>query len=106
MKTLKRKEETPEERPGPGDYYMVVAEYSTWYVSPETAARLGRALDRPWRPRWVKFVDLSGSRAWVRTESIEYISESTERQRTHERQFHYLRRKEDRANRRWDDDVD
>lgn len=104
MKTLKQKEETPDERPGPGDYYMVVAQYSTWFVSPETAVRLGRALDRRWRPRWVKFVDLAGSRAWVRTVSIECISESTERQRTQDRQFQYLRRKEERSDRRWDDE--
>ena len=104
MQKLKQKEETPEQRPGPGDYYMVVAQFSTWYVSPETAARMGRALDRRWRPRWMKFVDLTGSRAWVRTDSIECISESTEAQRTQDRQFNYLRRKEERTDRRWDDE--
>jgi hypothetical protein len=104
MKSLKQKEETPEQRPGPGDYYEVVARYNTWYVSARTAARMGRALDRRWRPRWMKFVDVTGSRAWVRTDSIDCISESTERQRTSERQFQYLRRKEDRTDRRWDDD--
>jgi hypothetical protein len=103
MNKLKQKEETPEQRPGPGDYYMV-AQYSTWYVSPETAARMGRALDRPWRPRWLKFVDLTGARVWLQTDAIECISESTERQRTSDRQFNYLRRKEERSDRRWDDD--
>ena len=104
MKMLKQKQETPEERPGPGDYYLVVAQYSTWYVSPETAARVGAALDRRSRPRFVKFVDLAGSRAWVRTDAIECVSESTEHQRTSDRQFHYLRRKEERSDRRWDDE--
>lgn len=104
MNKLKQKQETPEERPGPGDYYMVVAQYSSWYVSPETAARIGRQLDRRFRPRWLKFQDLSGSRAWVRTDSVECVTESTERQRTGDRQFHYLLRKETRSDRRWDDD--
>jgi len=35
---------------------------------------------------------------------IESVSESTERQRTRDRQFQHLRRKEVRADRRWDDD--
>lgn len=104
MRTLKQKEDAPEHRPGPGDYYEVVARYGTWYVSPETAARLGRALDRRKPPTWLKFVDLNGSRAWVRARRIESILESTELQRTSERDFHYLRRKEDRSARRWDDE--
>ena len=65
---------------------------------------LARALDRRKRPDWLKFVDLNGSRAWVRSDRIESIAESTERQRTSERDFQYLRRKEDRGARRWDDD--
>jgi hypothetical protein len=40
----------------------------------------------------------------VRTEYVESVAESTERQRTGEREFQYLRRKEDRSDRRWDDD--
>ena len=104
MKDLKKKAETPDQRPGPGDYYEVNSRWGTWYVSPETAARIGRALDRRKRPDWLKFVDLNGSRAWVRSDRIESIAESTERQRTNDRDFQYLRRKEDRGARRWDDD--
>lgn len=104
MNTVKRKGDTPEERTGPGDYYEVVTEFGTWYVGGETAARIARALDRRWRPRWIKFVDLSGSRAWLRTSGIEAVSESTERQRTQDRTFRYRMRKESRANRRWDDE--
>ena len=37
----KQKQELPEERNGPGDYYLVVAQYSTWYVSPERRHALG-----------------------------------------------------------------
>jgi hypothetical protein len=104
MKNLKQKEESPEQRFGPGDYYEVVSRYGNWYVSPETAARIGRVLDRHWRPRWLKFVDINGARAWVRTDTIEYVNESTERQRTGSRAFDYLLHKERQADRRWDDD--
>jgi hypothetical protein len=104
MNTVKQKEETPEQRPGPGDYYEVNSRLGTWYVSPESAARISRALDRDRPKAWLKFVDLNGSRVWVRSTQIESIAESTERQRTSERDFQYLRRKEDRGARRWDDD--
>lgn len=104
-KKLKEKQETPDEesRFG-GDYFVVVSEWGTWYVSPETAARIGAALDRRWRPRWMKFVDLSGSRVWVRADHVESVYESTESQRSRDREFHYHRRKEEIADRRWDDD--
>jgi hypothetical protein len=104
MKKQKQKAEPPEHRSGPGDYYEVNSRYGSWYVSSETAARIGRALDRRKPRRWLKFVDLNGARAWVRTEYVESVAESTERQRTGEREFQYLRRKEDRSDRRWDDD--
>jgi hypothetical protein len=104
MKHLKKKEETPDKRPGPGDYYELNSRWGTWYVSPETAARVGRALEKRKPKKWLKFVDLNGSRAWVRSDRIESIAESTELQRTSERDFQYLRRKEERTARRWDDE--
>ena len=103
MNKLKQKEETPEERSGPGDYYEVASQIGSWYVSAETAARVGGELDRRWRPVWIKFVDLHGGRVWLRSKSIEYICESTETHRTGDREFAYLRRKEDRREYRWDD---
>ncbi|HWK88661.1 MAG TPA: hypothetical protein VNP72_01650 [Longimicrobium sp.] len=106
MKKLKQKQETPEERSGPGDYYEVICPFGTWYVSGQTAARIGRVLERRWRPRFVKFVDLAGSRAWLRTDAIEGIAESTERQRAASRDFSHLRTKEDMADRRWETDFE
>jgi hypothetical protein len=103
MIRLMKREEEEEERP-PGDYYVVSAEFGTYFVSAETAARLGRALDRPWLPRWVKFTDLSGARVWARASGIESIQESTERARVGERAFHRARRMEEKADRRWDED--
>ena len=106
MDKLKERQEMPEERTGPGDFYEVVSNFGTWYVSGATAARIGQALERRLRPRYVKFVDMAGSRAWVRTDRIESITESTALQRDQDRAFHYLKRKENRAARKWDDDID
>ena len=75
-------------KPGAGDFYMVVTQSGTWYVSPEAAARVGTALDRRLRPRWIKFVDVYGARVWLRTRTVEAVFESTERIRTRSREFH------------------
>lgn len=94
------KERTPEA----GSYFIVNARTDTFYVSPETAARLGRLLDRRWRPRWLKFVDMTGARVWLRTANVESVFESTETLRSRDREFSYARRMEEKADRRWDDD--
>jgi hypothetical protein len=104
MNKTRQKMETPDSRPGPGDYYELVSRYGSWYITAETAVRIGRELERRWRPRWIKFLDLHGGRAWVRASAVEHICESTERHRTGDREFHYLRRKEDLRDRRWDDE--
>ena len=91
-------------QPEAGSYFVVNARCDTFYVSPETAARLGRALDRRWRPRWLKFVDVTGARVWLHAAQVESISESTETQRSNDRAFHHARRKEDAADRRWDEE--
>lgn len=104
MQNVKQKEEPREERPDSGDYFVVASEWGTWYVTPETAERIGRVLDGRRRPRWLRFVDVSGSRVWVRLRRVESVYESTGLVREREREFHYLRRKEDRRDRRWDDD--
>ncbi|HEX2205193.1 MAG TPA: hypothetical protein VHG91_17915 [Longimicrobium sp.] len=104
MKNLKTR---PEERDGrfvAGDWFVVEARTESFYVSAETAARVSRQLDRRWAPRWLKFVDITGARVWVRASLIESIHESTEDARGREREFHYRRRKEEMADRRWDDD--
>lgn len=75
-------------KPGVGDFYIVVSQTGTWYVSPETAARVGAQLDRRFRPRWIKFVDVYGSRVWQRTANVEAVFESTERIRARSREFH------------------
>jgi hypothetical protein len=93
-----------QEGPDSGDYFVVSTADGWYYVDYATAARLSRQLDRRWTPAWVKFVDLSGSRVWLRSRIVESIRESTGRFRAADREFHYRRRKEDRDDRRWDDD--
>ncbi|HEX8363189.1 MAG TPA: hypothetical protein VF613_23930 [Longimicrobium sp.] len=75
-------------KPGAGDFYLIVSQAGTWYVSPETAGRVGAALDRRFRPRWIKFVDVYGGRVWLRTDRVESVFESTERVRARSREFH------------------
>jgi hypothetical protein len=105
MDTVTTQERQRGDAPGAGDFYVIVSEYGTWYVAPDAAARVGRALARGWlQARWVRFVDISGSRIWLRTCSIESVYECTELIRERDRRFHYLRRKEARDDRRWDDD--
>jgi hypothetical protein len=105
LKLIKTEGGQRAEDPRVGDFYVVVSELGTWYVSADTAVRIGRTLDRAWpRAHWIKFVDHSGSRVWLRAGTIESVYECSEASRARDREFHYLRRKEDRADRRWDDE--
>jgi hypothetical protein len=44
-------------------------------------------LGRVWRPRWLRFRDLSGSYIQLPTRSVELVFESTAQQRAHDRQL-------------------
>lgn len=104
MDALKQDREEPREAPGAGDFFIVAASAGTWYVSAESAARLGSALDRRLRPRWIKFVDMYGARVWLRTETVDAVYESSEPIRARGREFHYHWRQEEQTDRRWDED--
>jgi hypothetical protein len=104
MKTRQKAQHSGHEQPRAGDYFVLDTRGDWFYVDAPTAARISRALDRRWLQRWVKFVDLTGARTWLRTSVIEAIRESTEHQRARDREFQYLRRKEERTDKRWDDD--
>ena len=104
MNEIRAKQDRPEEELPAGDYFVVVTRFDSYYVTAEMAARLGRSLDRLWRPRWLKFVDRHGARAWVRTSAVESIHESTELQRAGDRTFNRALRREAQADRRWDDE--
>jgi hypothetical protein len=102
----KGKQEDPREEPRFGDFWTIEVRCDTYYVSAQTAVRVGALLERFWRPRWTRFVDLYGRRVWVRTDLVESVHESTEAQRSRHRAFDHARRKEEKADRRWDDDED
>jgi len=104
MDALKQKQEEPEEAPGAGEFYYVAATGGTWYVCAETAARIGSQLDRRLlRPSWIKFVDVYGARVWLRTQTVDAVYESSEPIRARSREFHFHWRREEQADRRWDD---
>jgi hypothetical protein len=104
MDVLMQERDEPQEAAGAGEFYFVAATTGTWYVSAETASRIGSQLDRRLRPRWIKFVDRYGARVWLRAETVEAVYESTERIRATSREFHYHWRKEEQTDRRWDDE--
>src|SRR5688500_14888979 len=87
MAAYRRNGEAAKKLGTPGDYYEVRAGCFTWYVSAETAVRIGEQLDRRWRPRWIKFADLHAGRGGVRADSVYHLAECTERQRLQEREF-------------------
>jgi hypothetical protein len=94
----------PPEPETAGDYFVVVTRYDSYYVTPETAREIGRALDRWMPPRWLKFVDRTGARAWIRADAVTAVQESTEHARSQDRTFSYALRREARAETRWDED--
>ena len=104
MNQIKEQQERPGEELPAGDYFVVATQFDSYYVTADTARELGRALDRFWRPRWLKFVDRHGARAWVLARSVDAIRESTELQRAGDRTFNRALRREQKADRRWDDD--
>ncbi|MFL5537746.1 MAG: hypothetical protein ACJ8J0_02055 [Longimicrobiaceae bacterium] len=103
-KTREKQGEAPRPDPRPGDYYTIESRCDTYYVSAETAVRVGAQLTRRFRPRWARFVDIWGRRVWVRADLIDAITESTEAQRERDRAFRYAQNREHKADRRWDDD--
>ena len=90
--------------PGAGavDYFVVVGENCTWYVSTEMARFIEECLDSG-TSGWVKFVDLIGSRVRLRTRKIDFIAQSTAEQRSTERDFFRTMRREHKADRDWDE---
>jgi hypothetical protein len=95
----------PEKRVPDDDFYVVVSLNERFFVTRATADRILRDLDAPIMPRWVRFVDLHGSKVCVRTRLIKSVFESTVGQRASERQFEKARDREEEADKRsWEDD--
>ena len=101
MSTLSREDgaETPRE-PFAAEYFVVIGEYCTWYVSTPMAKFIEECLDTG--AEWVKFVDLTGARIRLRTRMINYITQHSADQRAMERDFNRRQRDND-GGENWDD---
>jgi hypothetical protein len=76
----------PEERARAPDYWLVRTASVYYFVSADVAAQLLKQLGRRiWRPRWLRFVDLSGARIAVPTRSVLEVGEATAAQRAFDR---------------------
>jgi hypothetical protein len=104
MNGLREESEPEAVKPDAGDYFIVSGENSTWYVSTEMARFIETVLDAEPRVRWVKFVDLSGSRVRLAVRQIEYICQSTVEQRALDRGFSRTLTRERKADRSWGED--
>jgi hypothetical protein len=100
---LRNKGEEAPRQSGAADYFVVSCNNSTWYVSTEMARFIEECLDTRKPAKWVKFVDLIGSRVRLRTREIQYIVQCTADQRATEREFFRTMRKESADDRDWND---
>src|SRR3954462_14150028 len=85
---MTRLEETSQHgaaQPSAGDFFVVSADCSTWYVSTTMARFIEQELVRVPQPKWVAFVDLVGSRVLLSTRKIDCVYQSSAPQRQAER---------------------
>jgi hypothetical protein len=103
-KYLNGEEKPEEEQPVARDYWIVRC-FGMWYsVRPPQAMRIRRVLERRWRPTWIEFRDISGSRIRVRTAQVIGMHECTEAQRAKDRHHSRFLEKEEKADEKpWDD---
>lgn len=95
-------EQPDEDQPVARDYWVVRCESAWFYVRSPQAARIQRVLDRRWRPRWLEFRDISGSRIRVRTTQVIGMNECTAAQRAKDRrQARYLAKEEEAGDKPW-----
>ena len=103
-KYLNNEEKPDDEQPVARDYWVVRCESAWFYVHMPQAARIQRVLDRRWRPRWLEFRDISGSRIRVRTGDVIGMTECTTEQRAKDRRHARFLDSEEKADRKpWDD---
>jgi len=90
--------------PAAGDYFVVSGECCTWYVSVTMARFIEHCLDARPRPKWLKFVDLTGARVRLRVRQVEYLYQCTAEQRAAERAFFRSLKHERKADCSWDEE--
>jgi hypothetical protein len=107
LKLYLANEEAPEEEEPYGDFFVI-----TWFpfgctmITKEMAHRVERLLDGNTVPQWIVFNDRSGSRFRVRSDLIRTLCESTTEQRAADRRYERARKREERADKSWEDDDD
>ena len=89
---------TPRE-PFAAEYFVVIGEFCTWYVSTPMAKFIEECLDGG--AEWVKFVDLTGARIRLRTRMINYITQHSADQRAMERDFNRRMRNDNDTEEDW-----
>ena len=102
MKRIEEQSQEEPARPRAADHFVVVADDCAWFVSTEMARFIEVCLEAEPRPKWVKFVDLTGSRVRLRARLIEAIHQSTAEQRAAERAFHRALERERKADRSYE----
>jgi hypothetical protein len=104
MNRLKTGQELPEEAPESGDYFVLDAEGSCWYLTAGMARAVDVELAADPAPEWITFVDLVGARVRLRTRRIESLAQCTAEQRSGLRAFHRRMEQERKSERTWDED--
>lgn len=99
-----REERAEEEPQSVGvDHFIVSARSASFFVSTEMATHIEACLDARRPRKWIRFVDLSGSRVRLRRREIEYVFQSTSEQRIAYREYQRALNRETRADRDWSD---
>jgi hypothetical protein len=103
-KYLSNEEKPDEEQPVARDYWVVRSYGNSWHVRAPQATRIKRVLERRWKPTWLEFRDVAGSRVRVRTAHVYGMYECTEAQRAKDRRHHrYLENEEKADEKPWDE---
>ena len=103
-KYLNNEEKPDEEQPVARDFWVVRCESGWFHVRPPQAARIQRLLASRWRPRWLEFRDVAGSRIRVRPKDVIGMSECTAEQRAKERRQERFLEKEEKADKKpWEE---
>ena len=76
------------------DFYEVVTQNDTWYVTAEMAEWIESRMDKWFKPRWVRFVDVRGACVRVRVRDIRSVCEAQADQRAAGRAFFQMLQKE------------
>lgn len=98
-KTLEGEEE--HSRIGTIDHFVVSAKSASFFVSTEMAAHIEACLDARKPSKWIRFVDICGSRVRIHRREIEYLFQSTAEQRAAYRKYDRAMKAERRTDRDW-----